>query len=101
MSDDRRNIEIIPPGEDPRLDPREDAAAAGRIWISTGGGEVKFVKLGPFGALMLGLGMLFALGLGLFFLTSLFLVLVPVLAALGVGAYLAGLVGAGPFRRLR
>ncbi len=97
MSDKRGDIEIIPPGEDPR----EDYADSGRIWISTGGGEVKFVKLGPFGALMLGLGMLFLVGLGFFFLTSLFLVLAPVAAALGVGAYLAGLVGAGPFRRLR
>jgi hypothetical protein len=97
MSDDRREIEIIPPGQEPR----DDYAASGRIWISTGGGEVKFVKLGPFGALMLGLGMLAVIGLGFFFLTSLFLILVPVMAALGVGAYLAGLVGAGPFRRLR
>ena len=97
MGDDQRDIEIIPPGEDPR----DDDAASGRIWISTGGGEAKVVKLGPFGALMLGLGMLFLLGLGFFFLTSLFLVLVPIMAALGVGAYLAGLVGAGPFRRLR
>lgn len=97
MSDDRREIEIIPPGEEPR----DDYAAWGRIWISTGGGEVKFVKLGPFGALMLGLGMLALIGLGFFFLTSLFLILVPVAAVLGVGAYLAGLVGAGPFRRLR
>ena len=97
MGQDKQDIEIIPPGEEPR----DDYAASGRIWISTGGGEVKFVKLGPFGALMLGLGMLFLLGLGFFFLTSLFLILVPVMAALGVGAYLAGLVGAGPFRRLR
>jgi len=97
MGDDQRDIEIIPPDKDPR----DDDAASGRIWISTGGGEVKVVKLGPFGALMLGLGMLFLLGLGFFFLTSLFLVLVPIMAALGVGAYLAGLVGAGPFRRLR
>jgi len=97
MSDKRGDIEIIPPGEDPR----DDYAASGRIWISTGGGEVKFVKLGPFGALMLGLGMLALMGLGFFFLTSLFLILVPVMAVLGVGAYFAGLVGAGPFRRLR
>lgn len=97
MNDDRRDIEIIPPGEDSR----DDYPASGRIWISTGGGEVKFVKLGPFGALMAGLGLLCLLGFGFFFLTSLFLVLVPVAAVLGVGAYLAGLVGAGPFRRLR
>jgi hypothetical protein len=51
--------------------------------------------------MMVGLGLLCLLGLGFFFLTSLFLVLVPVTAVLGVGAYLAGLVGAGPFRRLR
>ena len=97
MSDDRHDIEIIPPGENPR----DDYATSGSIWISSGGGEVKFVKLGPFGAMMVGLGVLCLLGLGFFFLTSLFLILVTVAAVLGVGAYLAGLVGAGPFRRLR
>ena len=90
MSDDRHDIEIIPPGENPR----DDYATSGSIWISSGGGEVKFVKLGPFGAMMVGLGVLCLLGLGFFFLTSLFLILVPVAAVLGVGAYLAGLVGA-------
>ena len=97
MSDKRGDIEILPPDDDPR----DDYAASGRIWISTGGGEVKFVKLGPFGALMLGLGMLAMIGLGFFFLTSLFLILAPVMAALGLGAYVAGRIGAGPFRRLR
>ena len=97
MGQDKQDIEIIPPGEEPR----DDYAATGRIWISTGGGEVKFVKLGPLGAMMLGLGVLCFLGLGFFFLTSLFFILAPIMAVLGVGAYLAGLVGAGPFKRLR
>jgi hypothetical protein len=95
MADDKREIEIIPPGEEP-----EDVATS-RIWISSGGGEVKFVRLGPFGSLMLGLGVLSLLGLGLFFLSGLFLLLVPVVALLGAGAWVANRLGIGPFKRLR
>jgi hypothetical protein len=95
MADDKRDIEIIPPGEEP-----EDVAAS-RIWISTGQGEVKFIRLGPFGSLMVGVGILLLLGLGLFFLSGLFLLLVPVVALLGAGAWVANRLGVGPFRRLR
>jgi len=95
MENDKREIEIIPPGDEP-----EDFATS-RIWISSGGGEVKFVKLGPFQSMMLGLGLLALVGLGLFFLSSLFLVLVPVVAVLGAGAWVANKLGLGPFRRLR
>ena len=50
MSDEPRGeIEIIPPGKKP-----EDDFATSRIWISSGSGEVKFVKLGPFQSLLLG-----------------------------------------------
>lgn len=94
MSEEKREIEIIPPGEEFREE------TVSRIWISSGGGEVKFVKLGPFGSVMLGLGLLLALGVGLFFLSGLFLILVPVAAVLGLGAYFSGLLG-GAFKRLK
>jgi len=95
MSEDRKGeIEIIPPGE-------ESAETRSRIWISTGGGEVKVVRLGPFGAFVVGLGVLLMLALGFFFLSGLFLILVPVAAVLGLGAWFSGLIGGGPNRRLR
>ncbi|WP_457798476.1 hypothetical protein [Methylocystis sp. S23] len=101
MSDEPKGeIEIIPPGEEPRRD-REDAFASSRIWISSGSGEVKFVKLGPLQSLLLGAGLLAFLALGLFFLSGLFLILVPAIALLGLGAWVANALGFGPFRRLR
>lgn len=96
MDDGKRDIEIIPPGEEPERD-----FASSRIWISSGSGEIKFVKLGPFQSLMLGLGLLAFLAIGLFFLSGLFLILVPAIALLGAGAWVANKLGFGPFRRLR
>ncbi len=95
MKDERQEIEILPP------DKEHDAQPSSRIWISANGGEVKFVKLGPFGAFILAAGMLALLGMGFFFLTSLFFILAPIIAILGAGAYLSGLIGMGPFKRLR
>ena len=97
MSDDKREIEIIPPGQEAD----SSSSASSRIWISTGGGQVKFVKLGPFGTLVLGLATLALLGLGFFLLSGLFLILLPIAALLGVGAWLSGLIGAGGAKRLR
>ncbi|WP_363350614.1 hypothetical protein [Methylocystis echinoides] len=97
MSDEPRGeIEIIPPGKKP-----EDDFATSRIWISSGSGEVKFVKLGPFQSLLLGVALLVFIGLGLFFLSSLFLILAPAVVLLGAGAWIAHKLGFGPFRRLR
>jgi hypothetical protein len=95
MEKDKREIEIIPPGEK-----SADAFSNGRIWISSGGGEVKIVKLGPLGSLMVGLGVLLFLALGFFFLSGLFLILVPAVALLGAGAWVANKLGFGPFKRL-
>ncbi len=89
-------IEIIPPGKEPR-----DDFATSRIWISSGSGQVKLVRLGPFQSLMLGFGLLVFIGLGLFFLSGLFLILAPAVALLGAGAWVAHRLGLGPFRRLR
>lgn len=100
MSDKRGDIEIIPPGEEPRRD-REEGFAQSRIWISSGAGEMKFVRLGPVQSLLLGVGLMALLGLGLFFLSGLFLILAPVVALLGAGAWVANRLGLGPFRRLR
>ena len=95
MSEEQREIEIIPPGEGPLGD------SSSRQWVSHGQGQVRFLKLGPFGGFMVGLGLLSLLGLGFFFLTSMFLIVTPIIAVLGAGAYLCGLIGAGPFKRLR
>ena len=95
MKDEKQEIEILPPGEDLY------AENSSRIWVSNNGGEVKFIKLGPFGAFMLAAGTLAVLGMGFFFLTSLFFILAPIIAILGAGAYLSGLVGMGPIKRLR
>jgi hypothetical protein len=96
MSDDKREIEIIPPDEEDNF-----SASSSRIWISTGGGEVRFVKLGPFGTMVAGLATLALLGLGFFFLSGLILLLIPVAAVLGLGAWFSGLIGGGAPRRLR
>ncbi len=97
MSEEPRGeIEIIPPGER-----RDEGPASSRIWISSGSGEVKFIRLGPFQSMLLGLGLMALAGLGLFFLSGLFLILVPAIALLGAGAWVANLLGVGPFRRLR
>lgn len=89
-------IEIIPPGKEP-----EDDFATSRIWISSGSGEMKFIRLGPIQSMMLGFGLLVLIGLGLFFLSGLFLILAPAVALLGAGAWVAHKLGFGPFRRLR
>jgi hypothetical protein len=95
MQDDNRDIEIIPPGDEPRGD-----FVSSRIWISSGQGDVKFVRLGPFQSLLVGLGLLLLIGLGLFFLSGLFLFFIPVAALLGVGAWVANKLGVGPFKRI-
>ncbi len=88
-------IEIIPPGEEPEGD-----FAASNIWISSGSGEVKFVRLGPFQSVLLGVGLLLFIGLALFFLSGLLLILAPAALLLGAGAWVAHRLGVGPFRRL-
>jgi len=101
MSDEPKGeIEIIPPGEEPRRS-RKDDFTTSRIWISSGSGEVKFVKLGPLQSMMLGVGLLAFIGLCLFFLSGLLLILVPAVALIGAGAWVANALGFGPFRRLR
>jgi hypothetical protein len=97
MSDERKGeIEIIPPGK-----ARDEDMATSRIWVSSGSGEVRMVRLGPFQTMLLGLGLMTIVGLGLFFLSGLFLILVPAVALLGAGAWVANRLGFGPFRRLR
>ncbi len=101
MSDEPKgDIEIIPPGQSSSAE-REESFATSRVWISTSGGQIKFVKLGPFQSMLVGVGLLLFVGLGLFFLSGLFLLLVPAVALLGAGAWVANKLGFGPFRQLR
>lgn len=95
----RGQVEIIPPGEERRQERFDDVGSSSRIWISNGG-TVKIVKLGPVTGTLLLLAVLAVLALSFFFLSGLLLVLIPVAALVGVGAYLSGLLG-DPFRRLR
>jgi len=97
-----REIEILPPERDPEPPGLFGGGpVSGRIWISGGDGRARIVKLGPFGTFLLGAAALFLLGLGVFFMTGLFLIVAPIVLLLGAGAWLAGSVGIGPFRRLR
>lgn len=100
MSDDRKGeIEIIPPGESPRRESMDDFETSG-VWISSGSGGMKMVRLGPFQTLLVGAGLLAFLGLAFFFLSGLLLILVPAVVLLGAGAWVANALGFGPFRRL-
>ncbi|WP_281929826.1 hypothetical protein [Methylocystis iwaonis] len=102
MSDERRgDIEIIPPGQKSRAEAEDDGFPTSRVWISSGQSEIKFVKLGPFQSMLVGAGLLLFVGLCLFFLSGLLLILVPAVALLGAGAWVANALGLGPFRRLR
>ncbi|MGJ0392890.1 MAG: hypothetical protein ACR650_09055 [Methylocystis sp.] len=101
MSDEPRgHMEIIPPSQSSRAE-AEEGFATSRIWISSGGEQIKFVKLGPVQSMLVGLCLMLCVGLGLFFLSGLFLLLVPAVAVLGAGAWVANKLGVGPFRRLR
>ncbi len=85
----RGPIEIIPPGEE---------RTSSRIWISTGSRQFKIVRLGPIGSTLLALALIILSAIAFVFLTGLFLIIVPVLVAFAIVAYLFG----GPmFRRLR
>lgn len=100
MSDERkddREIEIIPPG----IEDEPFSSASSRIWVGSGAGHVRFIKLGPFQSLMLGLGMLIFVALLLFFLSGFFLFVAPIVALAAAGAWVANKLGVGPFKRLR
>lgn len=101
MSDEKREIEIIPPGEDDAERRDEPFAQSGaRIWVSNGG-EARFVRLGPIQGLILGIGLVLFVGLCLFFLSGVLLVMAPVMALIGVGAWVANKLGVGPFKSQR
>lgn len=95
-----RKGEIIPPGESSRAERDDDFSTSG-VWISSGSGGMKMVRLGPFQTLLVGAGLLGLVGLVFFFLSGLFLILVPAVVLLGAGAWVANALGIGPFRRLR
>lgn len=92
-----REIEIIPPG----IEDEPFSSASSRIWVGSGSGHVKFIKLGPFQSLFLGLGLIVFFALTLFFLSGIFLFAAPLIALAGAGAWVANKLGVGPFKKLR
>ena len=81
----RGEVEILPP--------ENEEPSYGRVFYSAGRGTVKIVKLGPFGSALLALALGLALMLGFLFLGGMLMILIPLLAIGGVGAYLASRFG--------
>jgi hypothetical protein len=77
-------VEIILPGEE---------TDASRIWVATGAGRVKVVKLSPWQSLIVTAALLLFLFLGFTLLSGAFLVLLVIAVVAGGFAYLAGLLG--------
>ena len=77
-------VEIILPGEE---------TDASRIWVATGAGRVKVVKLLPWQSLIVTAALLFLLFIGFTLLSGAFLVLLVIAVVAGGFAYLAGLLG--------
>ena len=80
-------------GEVEILPPEREEPSFGRVFYSSGRGNVKIVKLGPLGGVFLALAMGVMLMLGFLFLGSLLAILMPLVAIGGVGAYLASRFG--------
>ncbi|WP_292527899.1 hypothetical protein [Methylocystis sp.] len=77
-------VEIILPGEE---------TDASRIWVATGAGRVKVVKLSPWQSLLVTAALLLFLFIGFTLLSGAFLVLLVIAVVAAGFAYLAGLLG--------
>ncbi|MFO1126324.1 MAG: hypothetical protein U1E25_14335 [Methylocystis sp.] len=77
-------VEIILPGEE---------TDASRIWVATGAGKVRVVRLSPFQSLIVTAALLLLLFIGFTLLSGAFLVLLLIAVVAGGFAYLAGLLG--------
>jgi hypothetical protein len=77
-------VEIILPGEE---------TEASRLWVATGAGRVKIVKLSPWQSLIVTAALLLFLFIGFTLLSGAFLVLLLIAVVVGGFAYLAGLLG--------
>ncbi|PPD04344.1 MAG: hypothetical protein CTY36_07075, partial [Methylocystis sp.] len=66
---------------------------ASRIWVATGAGRVKVVKLSPWQSLIVTAALLLFLFLGFTLLSGAFLVLLVIAVVAGGFAFLAGLLG--------
>jgi len=77
-------VEIILPGEE---------TEASRLWVATGAGRVKVVKLSPWQSLIVTAALLFFLFVGFTLLSGAFLALLLIAVVAGGFAYLAGLLG--------
>jgi hypothetical protein len=77
-------VEIILPGEE---------TEASRLWVATGAGRVKVVKLSPLQSLIVTAALLLFLFIGFTLLSGAFLILLLIAIVAGGFAYLAGLLG--------
>ncbi|TLG76876.1 hypothetical protein [Methylocystis sp. B8] len=77
-------VEIILPGEE---------TEASRLWVATGAGRIKVVKLSPWQSLIVTAALLLFLFIGFTLLSGAFLVLLLIAVVVGGFAYLAGLLG--------
>lgn len=77
-------VEIILPGEE---------TEASRLWVATGAGRVRVVKLSPWQSLIVTAALLLFLFIGFTVLSGAFLVLLLIAVVVGGFAYLAGLLG--------
>lgn len=90
--DDRkpREVEIIPPGQDPRPARKQD-----EIWVARH--RVYVVRPGPFGMALGLLGLLALAGIGVIAFLGLFLLWLPLLGLIAAGAILSAFLR-GPRR---
>jgi hypothetical protein len=77
-------VEIILPGEE---------TEASRLWVATGAGRIRVVKLSPWQSLIVTAALLLFLFIGFTLLSGAFLVLLLIAVVVGGFAYLAGLLG--------
>ncbi|MGA8171620.1 MAG: hypothetical protein WB816_12435 [Methylocystis sp.] len=100
MTEDNSNRVETPKGRVEILPPEDQESPPGRYDYSTSYGTIKIVKLGPFGSVLLALGLGLMLLCGFIFLSGALLFLLPLVGLLAAGAALSGFLS-NPFRRLR
>lgn len=94
----RPDVEIIPPGEAPRRDPRWQQGARDKdmrvfMWSSgPDGARFRYGRPGPLGLFLVFLGLAALSGLGLLVFLGIAALTLPLIGLLVLGAVLAGLL---------